>query len=48
MTDRLHVILQRLLIDGQTLEHHIGFAQGKSVSLDGVGVVGVLNDELLR
>lgn len=47
VTNRLYVVFHCLVIDGQAHENQIVLTQGQSVILDGVGIVGVFNDEFI-
>ena len=46
VTDCLHVILERLLVNGQTPENKVSFTQGQRIAFNSIGVVGVFNGEL--
>ena len=47
MPHRFHMVFQRFLIDRKTFEHHVRFAQCKSIALDRIGVICVLDRKIL-
>ena len=42
-----HMILKRLLVNGQSAKYHISLTQGECIAFDGIGVVGIFNCEFL-
>ena len=48
MSNRLHMIFQRLLINRQTAQYHICLPQGQGIALNGIGIISVFDHELLR
>ncbi len=47
VSDRFHMILERLLINGQAAEHQIGLTQCQGVPFYRIGIVGILYDKFL-
>lgn len=47
MTNYLQVVFQRLLINGDTFQNQSGFLKSQCIAFDGIGVVGIFNEEFL-